>query len=80
MSNELSTSAIFRGVCGAEDCEEDVGGLGYDVAKSKNVVASGNDGGVKSMLFARLGGAVMGTGTGTGSGGCDARLGPNVRK
>lgn len=77
MSNGLSaTSPTVRGVCGAEDCEEDTGGLGYDAAKSKNVAASGNVGDVKSTLLARLGGAGMGT----GGGGCDARLGPNVRK
>jgi hypothetical protein len=69
----------FRGVCGAEECEEDTGGLGYDAAKSKNVAASGNGGDAKSTPFARLGGGA-GTG-GRGCGGCDApRLGPNVRK
>jgi hypothetical protein len=79
MSNELSTSPTVRGVCGADDTEEDMGGLGYDAVagKSKNAVGSDNGGGVKSMLFARLGGAVMGTVM--GGGGCDV-LGPNVRK
>jgi hypothetical protein len=68
------------GVCGAEECEEDTVGLGYEAAKSKNVAASGNGGVVKSTPFARLGGGAA-TGGGGGCGGCDApRLGPNVRK
>lgn len=68
----------FRGVCGAEECVADTGGLGYDAAKSKKVAASGNGGVVKSTLFARLDG-----GAGTGGGGCGVeapRLGPNVRR
>jgi hypothetical protein len=74
--SRLSANPTFRGVCGAEECEEDTGGLGYDAAKSKNVAASGIGGGVNSALFAWAGGTV----TGGGCGGCDARLGPNVRK
>jgi hypothetical protein len=81
MSNELSGGKTFRGVCGAEECVEDTGGLGYDAAKSKNVAASGNGGVVKSTLFARLVGGAAGMGGGGCAGGCDApRLGPNVRK
>ncbi len=76
----------FRGVCGAEECEEDTGGLGtgglgYDAANSKNVAASGNCGGVKGTLFAPLSGGAETGGGGCSCGGCDApRLGPNVRK
>lgn len=74
--SRLSANPPFRGVCGAEECEEDTGGLGYDAAKSKNVAASGIGGDVNSTLFERAGATV----TGGGCGGCDARLGANVRK
>jgi hypothetical protein len=79
MSNGLSGGMTFRGVCGAEECEEETGGLGYDAAKSKNVAASGNGGDVISTPFGRLGGGAETSGGGCG--GCDApRPGPNVRK
>jgi hypothetical protein len=74
MSSVLSVSPSGRGVCGAEDCVEETGGLGYDVVMSKNAAASVIDGEVRSMQSGRVAAA------GVCDGSCGDRVGPNVRR